>query len=187
MNANIKFFLLVSVLPVAFILSCNSANDKEGNETTTMSNDAVTKINPPVVVTDSSRKDSIANKGLVAKARKGKVIITIPANPAKEEETEIFPQFPGGQPALDKFIADNVVYPEEALEQGIEGTVTVNFSIDKLGMIYTPHIVSPKIGYGLEVAAMKVINKMPLWTPGRIKGKNAKTNYTLPIQFQLDR
>lgn len=188
MKSNIKFCLLLSALPITFILSCNSADDKAGYDTTGMGNDTVAKTTTPIIVAgDSSRNDSTAKPGQVAKAKKGKVTIMIPPNPLKEEETEIFPQFPGGQAALDKYIAANVVYPEEALEEGIEGTVTVNFSVDKLGMIYTPHVIGPKLGHGLEVEAMKVINKMPLWTPGRIKGKNAKTNYTLPIQFQLER
>ena len=63
--------------------------------------------------------------------------------------------------------------------------MNVNFAVDENGKIYTPKEVGQKIGYGVEEEALRVISKMPKWTPGRIKGKNVKTRFNLPVKFQL--
>ncbi|MDE3253121.1 MAG: energy transducer TonB [Bacteroidota bacterium] len=99
--------------------------------------------------------------------------------------SEIKPSFPGGEKALAKFIQDNIVYPETALEQGIEGTVNVNFAVDENGKVYTPRIKGDREGYGLDEASLDVVSKMPRWNPGQIKGKNVKSYYTLPISFEI--
>lgn len=98
---------------------------------------------------------------------------------------EIKPTFPGGEKALAKFIQDNIVYPESALEEGVEGTVNVNFAVDENGKVYTPKIKGDREGYGLDEASLDVVSKMPRWNPGQIKGKNVKSYYTLPISFEI--
>lgn len=98
---------------------------------------------------------------------------------------EIKPSFPGGEKALAKFIQDNIVYPDAALEQGVEGTVNVNFAVDENGKVYTPKIKGNREGYGLDEASLDVVSKMPKWNPGQIKGKNVKSYYTLPISFEI--
>ena len=86
---------------------------------------------------------------------------------------EIMPSFPGGEKALEKFIQNNVKYPEIALENGVEGTILLSFYVDEAGKIYTPTTVSKNIGSGLEQES------------GQIKGRNVKTRFTLPIKFEL--
>jgi len=131
------------------------------------------------------------------KGKKGKVSIvaadTKPNTAAMEmdqegfyKNTEVLPAFPGGQKALERFFEDNIQYPETATENGVEGTVKLIFNVDENGKIYQPLPVGNKIGSGLEDEAIRVFNKMPKWTPGKIKGKNVKTRFTLPIRFQLD-
>ena len=99
---------------------------------------------------------------------------------------EIRPSYPGGQKALAKFIQDNIVYPESAIENGVEGSVDVVFAVDENGKVYTPMIKGNKAGYGLDDASLDVVNKMPRWNPGQIKGKNVKSYYTLPISFKIN-
>jgi TonB family protein len=98
---------------------------------------------------------------------------------------EVLPQFPGGQDDLAKFVQDHIQYPQDALDNGVEGTVDVTFAVDETGKVYSPSINGEKLGYGLDDEALRVINMMPKWTPGRIKGKNVKTWYDLPITFTL--
>jgi len=98
---------------------------------------------------------------------------------------EILPSYPGGQKELDKFVQDNIQYPQDAIDNGVEGTVTVKFAVDESGKVYSPQLANEKLGYGLDEEALSVINKMPKWSPGRIKGKNVKTYYDLPITFAL--
>ena len=174
------------------------AGKPDTTQTTTATTTSTATTTTTTVPTPSEKKTITpavpADKGKSVPApgtKKTKVIsILKTSNDNKDNKTsnstEVIPQFPGGQKALDKFIADNVVYPEAAVEHGVEGTVMVDFEIDKMGMIYTPRVTSTKMGYGLETEAMKVINKMPLWVPARINGKNIKTHYSLPITFQIN-
>ncbi len=99
--------------------------------------------------------------------------------------TEIKPTYPGGEAALAKFIQDHIVYPDKAIDQGIEGTVEVMFAVDENGKVYTPFVKGSRQGYGLDEEATKVVSQMPRWNPGQIKGKNVKSYYTLPISFQI--
>lgn len=183
MKNKISLFIVIIVVG-AFLLSCQSGDNKTANEPTTMNSDSTVRAIPDTVINKPVSNDSTAKPVSAVKAKKGKVSSVMTIN-NDNKNAEVFPLFPGGQAALDKFIAANVVYPADALEEGIEGTVIVEFEVDKFGMIYTPHVTSNKIGYGLEIEAMKVVNKMPLWTPGTIKGKNVKTHYRLPVTFKL--
>ena len=99
--------------------------------------------------------------------------------------TEVLPSFPGGRKALESFFEKNLEYPADATDNGIEGTVDLNFAVDEKGKVYSPKIASEKVGYGIEQEALRVFSKMPAWVPGKIKGKNVKTKYTLPVKFQL--
>ncbi len=101
-------------------------------------------------------------------------------------KADIMPTYPGGEKALRKFVENNIVYPEAAIEDGVEGTVLVIFAIDEMGNIYTPKLKNDVVGYGLDEEALRVVSKMPKWNAGSIKGKNVKTRFTLPITYMLD-
>jgi TonB family protein len=97
---------------------------------------------------------------------------------------EEMPEFPGGENAMKKYIADNVNYPEEAMKNNIEGKVYVTFVVSKEGSVEDAQIargVSP----ALDKEALRVINSLPNWTPGKQRGKNVNVKYTVPIQFKL--
>ena len=97
---------------------------------------------------------------------------------------EEMPEFPGGEIAVLKFIADNVVYPEEAKAKDIEGTVYVKFVINSEGKVQdveTLRGVDPL----LDQEAIKVIESMPEWIPGRQSGKPVNVRMQVPIKFQL--
>ncbi len=98
---------------------------------------------------------------------------------------EVMPAFPGGDRALNKWLEDNIKYPQDAIDNDVEGDVLLSFSVDETGKIYTPKVISTPLGHGLEEEATSLVMKMPKWNPGRIKGKNVKTRFTLPISFQL--
>ncbi len=101
------------------------------------------------------------------------------------DNVEYFPAYPGGSKGLQKYFDKNLVYPDEATNEGVEGTVYVTFVVDEKGKLSSPQVMGNKLGYGLEEEAIRVINKMPSWTPGKLKGQNVKSRYTLPITFQL--
>ncbi len=98
---------------------------------------------------------------------------------------EVMPSFPGGFKGLQHFFDDNLQYPETASSEGVEGTVNISFVVDEKGKLTSPEIVGERQGYGLDEEALRVVKKMPAWNPGRLKGNNVKTKFTLPVKFVL--
>ena len=97
---------------------------------------------------------------------------------------EQMPEFPGGETAMYKYLAENIKYPASAKEDGIEGTVYVKFLVNSKGKISNVEVVRG-IGGGCDEEAVRVVKKMPVWNPGMQQGKPVDVNYTLPVKFQL--
>ncbi|WP_172594562.1 M56 family metallopeptidase [Mariniphaga sediminis] len=95
------------------------------------------------------------------------------------------PGFPGGDDALRQFITNSVEYPEAAIEKGLQGKVVVSFVVTKNGSIANSHIAHG-VDPALDKEALRVINSLPVWTPGTHKGKAVNVSYTVPITFALD-
>lgn len=97
---------------------------------------------------------------------------------------EQYPEFPGGYSALTEWIDDNLKFPVEAAMDGIEGRVIVQFIVRPTGKIVDAKVVRG-IAPSLDKEALRLINIMPNWIPGRQKGKAVNVRYTLPITFKL--
>jgi len=97
---------------------------------------------------------------------------------------EEMPEFPGGDLGARKFIAQNLRYPVEAQERGIQGKVYVSFIVDESGKVCSIS-VAKSVHPILDEEAMRVVSEMPLWKPGYQKGEPVKVSYTIPITFLL--
>ena len=97
---------------------------------------------------------------------------------------EQYPEFPGGYSALTEWIDDNLKFPVEAAMDGIEGRVIVQFIVRPTGKVVDAKVVRG-IAPSLDKEALRLINIMPNWIPGRQKGKAVNVRYTLPITFKL--
>lgn len=95
------------------------------------------------------------------------------------------PQFPGGDEGRMKFFKDNMKYPEEAKKQGIQGVIFVTFVIETDGRVTDARILRG-LGYGLEEEALRVVNMMPNWIPGKQRGENVRVQFNMPIRFTLE-
>ena len=95
------------------------------------------------------------------------------------------PEFPGGPEALLKFIGENVRYPKEAQEKGIQGRVIVNFVVNKDGSLSDMKVVRGQDA-SLDAEAIRIISTMPKWKPGMQRGKAVNVRFTLPITFRLE-
>lgn len=207
--------VVLVICAAVFTSGCNMKGNDEKNKTVTASDSSLmskTDTSANVAVTamrndsnaggrmmtkgnDSALKVNMAKPDLTKKGKKGRITIaeSVARNNGNMDmdkegfyvNTEVLPAFPGGQKALEKFFENNIQYPTDATDNGIEGTVDLNFAVDERGKVYAPKVTSDAIGYGVEKEALRVFAKMPVWTPGKIKGKNVKTKYTLPIKFQL--
>ena len=98
---------------------------------------------------------------------------------------EEFPSFPGGEEALYKYLSDNLQYPDMARDNNITGKVVIRFVVEKDGSI-TKASIAREIGGGCGKEALRVVNSMPKWKPGKQSGKAVRTEFTLPVDFQLN-
>ena len=207
----VKYFSLLLITGIA--VSCNSGSD---DTTTTTSSDSsmAMKDNTSNAAMDSTmmgKRDSTAMmpnsndtmpmKMKIVKGKNGKtgkIVVVFPKmesdakakmdmdNEGNYTNVEVTPAYPGGQKALENFFNYNIEYPQQAADNGTEGVINVSFVVDENGKISSPKILGKRVGDGLEDEALRVVNKMPSWTPGKVKGKNVKTRLTLPVKFQLE-
>lgn len=121
-----------------------------------------------------------------------KVVLFDWINDEEEEEeevpfalAEITPEFPGGEAALQKYIASHVQYPSIARENSIQGKVYVQFVINKKGEVENVS-VARGVDAALDKEAIRVIQGLPNWKPGMQRGKPVRVFYTVPINFKLN-
>ena len=121
------------------------------------------------------------------------VVIAPPVEaPVEEEEEEVIfvvvesmPEFPGGAQAMMKYVAENIKYPVIAQENGIQGRVICQFVVNKDGSIVDVVVVRSSGEPSLDKEALRVINSMPKWKPGKQRGKPVRVKYTVPVNFRL--
>ncbi|GAB6009274.1 energy transducer TonB [Dysgonomonas reticulitermitis] len=127
-----------------------------------------------------------SDKGVdIAELRDHKVIVEEKQVEEKPFITvEQMPTFPGGEVEMQKFIRDNLRYPVVAQEAGIQGRVTLRFVVSKTGTIENVTVVRG-IDSSCDKEAVRVVQSMPKWIPGKQNGLNVPVYFNLPIQFRL--
>ena len=94
------------------------------------------------------------------------------------------PEYPGGVPAMMKFLSSNVKYPVEAQKNAISGRVIVQFVVMEDGTLSQAKVIRG-VDPLLDEEALRVVKEMPKWTPGKQRGKEVRVKYTVPIAFKL--
>jgi len=172
----------------------------------------ITKFTPPKIVKDEEVKEEekppevekleetkigtinqegIKDEGIVAPpvSDEGKGVVEAPK---KEEEdwdktftkVEIESEYPGGASAWQRYLNKNLRYPQEAIDAEIQGTVVVQFIVDKGGNVSDVEAISgPK---ELRDEAVRVIKKSGSWTPAVQNGRQVKSYKKQPIVFRLE-
>ena len=97
---------------------------------------------------------------------------------------EQMPQFPGGERALMQFIRANFRYPTSAAETGVQGKVLVNFIVSSTGKVESAKVIN-SVHPALDAEALRVVNSMPDWLPGKQHGEAVDVAYVLPVEFML--
>ena len=148
---------------------------------------------PPVVANKDPMKMAEACKKicdtLVGSSRQSSSSTTKKSNMPSEEEkvyiaVEKMPEFPGGTSAMSRFISRNIKYPLLAQENGIQGRVVCQFTVNTDGSIVDVSVVKG-VEASLDTEAVRVIKSMPKWTPAMQGGKPVRARYTLPMRFKL--
>ncbi|PKQ60435.1 hypothetical protein BZG02_19425 [Labilibaculum filiforme] len=98
---------------------------------------------------------------------------------------EDMPEYPGGPKALREYIAENVKYPAEAIKNNIRGRVFVTFVVTKDGNVDQSRVVRG-VEPSLNAEAVRVINTIPKWKPGKQRGQAVNVAYTVPINFDFE-
>lgn len=97
---------------------------------------------------------------------------------------EFKPQFPEGDKAMFEWIAKNLTYPADASELGITGKVIVSFIVEKDGSVTNAKIIR-SLYPSIDKEALRLVNAMPRWTPGKMYGEPVRVTYLLPINFSF--
>lgn len=110
-----------------------------------------------------------------------------PEPEVKVEENKVYdvveqqPTFNGN---INSWLASNLKYPPVAAENGIEGRVIVQFVVGKDGSIHSAQVVRG-VDSALDKEALRVVNSMPKWVPGKQNGQSVNCKFTLPVVFRL--
>ena len=157
------------------------------------------KFTPPKVVKDEEVQDEppptqeeMKDVQISTVTQEGNTTEDLPPeNPVVDpDEGKVFmiveemPTFPGGEEKMLQYIREHVKYPAIARENNIQGRVYVTFVVDKDGKIRDAKIVRG-IGGGCDEEALRVVNSMPDWKPGRQNGRNVQVQFNLPVNFTL--
>jgi protein TonB len=156
------------------------------------------KFTAPKVVEDTNVESDFGKQDLLA--QKSNTEVPTEEVQVQEEvkekvieqkvEAEVFliveepPQFPGGEAALYKWLGENLKYPEEAKELGIQGRVFVSFVVEPDGSTSNA-VVKRGIGGGCDEEALRIVRAMPKWAPGKQRGQPVRVQFNLPIKFTL--
>ena len=151
------------------------------------------KFVAPVVVDSVEEKVEIATTDQLIATNTNEAVVeevVETTNQVVEEEAPAFivveemPIFPGGDGEMMKYIANNIKYPQICRENNISGKVFVNFIVNEQGKVDKVKVVRGVDPY-LDKEAIRVIQSLPDWTPGRQRGKAVRVQFTIPISFAL--
>jgi len=157
------------------------------------------KFTAPKVVEDTNVESDFGKQDLLSQNKNTEVPTEEVQVEEKEVKTQVIeqkveaevfliveepPTFPGGEAALYKWLGENLKYPEEAKELGIQGRVFVAFVVEPDGS--TSNVVVKRgIGGGCDEEAVRIVKAMPKWAPGKQRGQPVRVQFNLPIKFTL--
>jgi len=176
--------------------ACGSKSETT-NETTSETGEAVGTPENVVVLTTAEKRAKLAEEraALEEKRRisfeerfKNSPYYTDAQGNVVFNKVETAPSFIGGDKEMMKYLNDNIVFPKEAEEKGLEGTVFVDFVIGANGVVREVTVtdaVGEDVDQSFRNEAVRVVTAMPKWMPGRQNGKAVDVSYSLPVTFQL--
>ena len=136
-------------------------------------------------------QEGVKDEGIVAPpvSDEGKGVVEAPKKVEEDwdktfTKVEIESEYPGGAAAWQRYLIKTLRYPQEAQDNEIQGTVVVQFIVDKAGVVSEVQAISgPK---ELQDEAVRVIKKSGQWTPAVQNGRQVKSYKKQPIQFRLE-
>ncbi|MCB9285535.1 MAG: energy transducer TonB [Lewinellaceae bacterium] len=114
-----------------------------------------------------------------------KVVEDMPRFPGCEDQSNKDERKKCAETKMLEYIYKNIKYPAIARENGVEGTVVITFVVEKDGSI-TDARVARDIGAQCGQEALRVVEEMPKWVPGKQRGRAVRVQFNLPVKFRLE-
>jgi periplasmic protein TonB len=141
------------------------------------------KVDNTLLISNEDNNLGVAIKDYVVETKHTEEVIEDAPIPFAIVEQK--PTFRGGdQNDFTKWVFSNIVYPEIAKENGIQGRVTLQFTVDIDGSVKNVKVLRG-IDSALDKEAVRVVSSSPKWEPGKQRNKAVKVNFTFPVIFQL--
>lgn len=198
------FQLLILVCAVAVWQSCGTKTTENTTESTENSTDTLDMTTEELSTETSKNEMAATKREAIEKAsvekeeqRRLAAIELAKTTPTYKDKSgkivynkaEVDPSFTGGSNEMKKYLRDNLKYPKQAEDNGIEGTVFVDFVVDDRGNVRevtASDVVGEDVDLMLKNEAVRVVALMPAWVPGTQRGKAVDTQFSIPITFQLN-
>ena len=191
MNTSIKILALATVLLLA--QACGSKIEKSTEEAKAVE---ATAEKTAALSVEERRAQIEKDMALLIEKRKvarEKLAIATPTyiDPSGNtvyHSVEVNPSFIGGDKAMMEFLRDNVVYPKAAMQDNLEGTVFVDFVVGTDGVVRGIEVTdatSTAVDQSFRNEAIRVVQSMPKWLPGRQNDKPVNVQFSIPITFQM--
>ena len=189
-----KKTLSILALAVSLVAIQSCGSKKENKEDNVATETPVVKATEPTraekrAALDKARAEAAERRRLDYENR---VKISVTYTDAKGNvvynKAEVDPTFNGGDEAMMKYLNDNVSYPTDAKDKGVEGTVYVDFVVSADGTVrevVATDAAGEDVDQSLRDEAVRVVTSMPKWTPGRQRGKAVDVKFSVPITFQM--
>ena len=132
-----------------------------------------------VIVIAPARANAQDKKGKTTQTRKDTA-----TDDKVYEVCEQIPIFEGGDAALLKYLRENLKYPDNTKDRGVQGRLVIGFIVEKDGSLTDVKVLRP-VDIDLDAEALRVIKGMPKWIPGRHNGQRVRVRYLLPIHICL--
>ena len=138
-------------------------------------------------------QEGVKDEGLTAPPSSdgGKGVVEAPKKDDEDYDktfvsVQIESSYPGGMPAWQRYLNKNLRFPEEAVNNEIQGTVVVQFIVDKEGNVSDVQAIGGPDNGGLRDEAVRVIKKSGKWTPAIQNGRQVRSYKKQPITFRID-
>ena len=188
-------FLLLSV---ALIQGCNFKTKEATAEEVAAKEKVKTDSIEKAAIAERTIKRDKLEKAIADKAERRRLAVVEKASRSESYKdakgktvyikADEMPVYTGGDAEMMNYLKDNLKYPDDAKDSGEEGTVFVDFVVDKTGKVkdvVANDAVNDDVNSLLKNESVRVVSSMPNWKPARNKGKTVDAAYSLPIKFQL--
>jgi TonB family protein len=201
---NMRFNVLTLFTLVFLFALCQGCGNKAREEAAQRAADSTTRANEEAALATKKAEERTARRAKLAQERTDREAQRAAATAEKAKKSvtykdakgkliyikaEVAPVYTGGEEEMRKYLKDNLKYPDAARDNGVEGTVFVDFVVDEKGKV-TDVVASDAVGENVDLAlkeeAVRVVAAMPGWQPATQRKKPVSSAFSIPITFELE-